>query len=318
MKKSFQLFLLFFSTLLSAQTYNNPLILFRHNKSAAITSIQILPKSIKVDLEYLGSAKYMDGWISISQGTKLTTQDGLSAKIIKGENIAFSPQKTPTVKNKIQKFSLYFEKIEDLKNKRFSIIEDSKSFTAFNFWDIKLENNENPSENNIPKYDFFITQIPQHLQFLYYYEYFIESHFDSKEFFNKLIEVSQEEKIPQISGIHTEDIDFHNKNAFAYTLITDLPTSKISSYYYVKDEDGKRINHIMIYFTTKEDAEKFFTSITSWYGAGLDGKSALKIDASKKNMYAILFNLSERYGNNMVDIDVLTWEEYKSLINSKK
>ena len=35
-------------------------------------------------------------------------------------------------------------------------------------------------------------------------------------------------------------------------------------------------------------------------------------------MYAILFNLSERYGNNMVDIDVLTWEEYKSLINSKK
>ena len=110
MKKSFQLFLLFFSTLLSAQTYNNPLILFRHNKSAAITSIQILPKSIKVDLEYLGSAKYMDGWISISQGTKLTTQDGLSAKIIKGENIAFSPQKTPTVKNKIQKFSLYFEK----------------------------------------------------------------------------------------------------------------------------------------------------------------------------------------------------------------
>ena len=163
MKKSFQLFLLFFSTLLSAQTYNNPLILFRHNKSAAITSIQILPKSIKVDLEYLGSAKYMDGWISISQDTKLTTQDGLSAKIIKGENIAFSPQKTPTVKNKIQKFSLYFEKIEDLKNKRFSIIEDSKSFTAFNFWDIKLENNENPSENNIPKYDFFITQIPQHL-----------------------------------------------------------------------------------------------------------------------------------------------------------
>ena len=69
---------------------------------------------------------------------------------------------------------------------------------------------------------------------------------------------------------------------------------------------------------TKEDAEKFFTSITSWYGAGLDRKSALKIDASKKNMYAILFNLSERYGNNMVDIDVLTWEEYKSLINSKK
>lgn len=318
MKQSFQLFLLFFSTLLSAQTYNNPFISIRPNKSAAITSIQILPKSIKIDYEYLGSTKYIDGWISISPDTKLSTQDGLSAKIIKGENIAFSPQKTPTTKNKLQKFSLYFEKIEDLKNKRFSIIEDSKNFTALNFWNIKLENNENPSENNIPKNDYFFTQIPQVLHFLYYNEYFIESHFDSKDFLNKLIEVSQEEKISQISEINTEDIDFQNKNAFAYTLTTDLPTSKISSYYYVKDQEGKRINHIMIYFTTKEDAEQFFTSMTSWYDASVNGKSALKIDATKKNMYAILFNLSESNGVSMVDIDVLAWEEYKNLINSKK
>jgi hypothetical protein len=300
-KTIFCLCLAFTSFLVYSQTYNNPYIFIRPNKSATITSINVLDKTIIVEIEYLGSSRQTKGYINILPETKIKTKDGLTANLLSTKNIEIAPKKTSYKPNVLQKFTLIFEKIDNLENKEFSIVESTKSPYSLNFFGIELKDNKEESESNSVKNDYFLSQIPDALHHLFYWNYFIESHYNTKVDFDNMIEYTIDDKIPQIEKIDGEEYD---SETFAYTLNTDFPTTNVSSYYYKNEKQGKSIDNIMFYFENKENAQLFFNSICNWYGASINEnkKFAYKVYFNK-DIYDIFFKITDR-NTNLFTVDI--------------
>jgi hypothetical protein len=277
-----------------SQTYNNPNIFIRTNKSATISSITVLDNTIIVEIEYLGSSRQTTGYINILPETKIKTKDGLAANLLSTKNIEIAPKKTSYKPNVLQKFTLVFEKIANLDKKEFSIVESTKSPWSLNFFGIELKDNRVQTENNSVKNDYFLSQIPDALHHLFYWDYFIESSYNTKVDFDNLIEYAIDEKIPQIEKIDGEEYD---SETYAYTLSTNLPTTNVSSYYYSNKEDGKSINHITFYFKNEADAQLYFKSFCDWYGASInvEKKLAVKSYFKNKNIYDIFIKINQRY-----------------------
>jgi hypothetical protein len=312
----FILFATFFSLTLVGQTYNYPSTAVRFQKTVAITSIEILPQSIKVNMEYLGSQTDSVGWMNISPETQIKTIDGIYANLKSTKGIEIAPKKTETKKGVLYKFTLEFELIEDLEKTEFSIIE-SESYFSFNFYNISLENNTESDESNIAKDDYFFTQIPESLRYLYISERFSEStNFDTRTIFDELIQESFETKIESISKISLKDFQEYSKKLRGYILDTDLPTTKSSSYYYDYNEGGERIFKIAISFNSKQNAALFLKSICAWYGASLneDSNYAMKLDFWGKEKYnAMLFALGDDNQKYEVVIMSLSMEELQKI-----
>lgn len=284
-----------------SQKYNNPNISMRPNKSASISSINVLDKTIIVEIEYLGSSRQTSGYINILPETKIKTKDGLTANLLSTKNIEIAPKKTSYQPNVLQKFTLVFEKIANLEKKEFSIVESIKSPWYLNFYGIELKDNKVQSESDSVKNDYFLSQIPDALHHLFYWDYFIESHYNTKVDFDNMIEYTIDNKIPQIGKIDGEEYD---SETFAYTLNTDFPTTNVSSYYYKNEKQGKSIDYIMFYFENKENAQKFFNSICNWYGASINEnkKFANKIYFNK-DIYDIFFKITDR-NTNLFTVDI--------------
>lgn len=284
-----------------SQKYNNPNISLRPNKSASISSINVLDKTIIVEIEYLGSSRQTSGYINILPETKIKTKDGLTANLLSTKNIEIAPKKTSYKPNVLQKFTLVFEKIANLEKKEFSIVESTKSPWYLNFYGIELKDNKVQSEKNSVKNDNFLSQIPDALHHLFYWDYFIESHYNTKVDFDNMIEYTINDKIPQIGKIDGEEYD---SETFAYTITTDLPTTNVSSYYYKNENQGKSIDNIMFYFQNKENAQLFFKSICNWYGASIheNKKFANKVYFNK-DIYDIFFKITDR-DTNLFTVDI--------------
>jgi len=263
-------------------------------------------------MEYLGSQTDSEGWMNISPETQIKTRDGIFANLISAYGIEIAPKKTETKKGVLYKFTLEFELIEDLEEKEFSIIE-SESYFSFNFYNISLENNSEPGESNIAKNDYFFTQIPDPLHYLYISERFSEStDYDTRIIFDELIQETFETKIESISKISLKDIQEYSKKLRGYTINTELTTTKSSSYYYDYNEGGERIFKINISFNSKENAALFYESICNWYGASINEDSgiAMKLDFWGKEKYNVmLFALNEGVDNYGIVIMSLTGEE---------
>lgn len=264
-KNYFALFLLF-SLCSYAQVFRHPAMYARPNKSVSISSIEILKNSIKVDIEYLVSNLDASGSYNISDRTLLKTDDDISAKLINAKGIFIAPQMSYAKPGEKKRFTLYFEKIENLQNKRLSLIENPSSSTAFNFYGIELNDNLNINPKYLPKNDFFLRGIPKDLHFLFYNELIFYSKNDLKELFNKLIEFSYDNPFPGIDEIATEEVPPFN----VYNIISknnDIVNS--SAYYFLQKEDGSKVDGVMFYIKGEKYADEFFRSICGWYNADI-------------------------------------------------
>ena len=284
-----------------SQSYHYPYIDLRPNKSATINSINVLEKTIVVEIDYLGSSRQTTGFINILPDTKIKTRDGLIANLISTKNIEMAPKKTSYKPNVLQKFTLIFEKIEGIEKKEFSIIEGTNHPWHLNFYGIELKDNKTQTESCSVKNDYFLSQIPDALHYLFYFDYFIESKFDTRIDFDRMIEYSIEKKIPQIEKIKSEE---YNSELYAYTLTTEMPTTNVSSYYFSNEDNGKSINHIMFYFLNKENAELFFNSISNWYGASINENENFANKVYFNNdIHDVFFKITDR-NTNLFTVDI--------------
>ena len=294
-----------------------PYTSLRTNKNYSINSIEIMKDRIKVDMTFRGSNLYSS--ISVQPSLSLETSNGEIAELINVENIKIKPQKTEVSVGKLHNFTLYFRKIEGLKNKRFSITSPNNSVVDIYMFDIELnENNKQQAENQNPKDDYFLSLVPVEILSLYYFEHFLDSNNDVRTIFERIVEAQVEGNLPVIENITSEEIDLGGKIADAYTITSKNNSAKISSYYINKDENGNRINSIMIYFNSTEEAGKFLESLATWYGSSYKkgDKSAIWIPIRTNKV--VFFNINERGFATTVDINILTDDEFKTLKNNQK
>lgn len=305
--------LLVSSSYVWGQKYKNPYVLERSNKRVAITAIDVQENSIKIDFDYLGSHLYDD--ITISPFTKIVADNGKIARLIKTENISYFPIQTSVKTNQKHKFSLFFEKIE--LTKVFDILENASTFGALNFMRIELKDSDKLATICQPKEDSYLTYIPDELRFLFETNIFMRSRKDLRPFFDSFIE----ENILK-TGIEEREINFGNRKTqtTAYTIFPKQETKNNAlfySFFFNKNENGNKINRIMVVFPNKDIARTFLNSIAT-QGRESFIKDDFHVELSLFNNITVYVLHPIYEGAYSVTIDSFTSEEYNDYIKGLK
>lgn len=328
MKKKLSILLLFLTFFyLQSQKYDYPFVNIRPNKQFAIKCLEILPRSIMVEMVFK-CPFYWGHEFSVNNNLYIETSTGEKAKLIKADGAPIEPLKLAIKENQELTFKLYFEKIEDLQNKRFTLRSERFSPAAPYFFDIILDKKESESLMVFTdkyaleaKSSDFLKNIPIELWEFYLLGNFIKSN-KAKQIFEDLIEMQASGKlgvkksVMSIKQISSEEISYRDGNADAYTIVSnkindDHEEESISSYYFEQGKTSDRVNTCMIWFNNKDKAKEFYDKVCDWYGVTMtsaDETHKALVDSYKERV--LIIELSDRDYMHTVDLSVLTYEEY--------
>lgn len=287
------LFFLILSHFLSAQTFNNPNVGYRTAKTLALTKVQIAGDYLRLDFKHIGSSLY-DGesWFNIFPTTEIVDSNG-RYKLIKADNVSIAPGKT-TVKNfQTSYFSLYFPKIPIWSGKIIHMIEDEKSFSSFNFYNITLNDNSVMSYEDSPKDEYFLRKIPSYMHAIYQSDFAFHND-KMKEYFISLTDALNKNNQYGFKVIK-QSAKLKNRNVTQFSLIPDKDYIRIyvpSVYSFVNDNGKDRIRNIIFYFSNDYETEAFFKTFSEFF-------SLTKMDSNTYTSYKSLNNKYYRVETKM-------------------
>lgn len=302
------LLILFLSQLTIAQTFNNPNVGFRTSKTLSLSKVEVDGEYLRLDFKHIGSSLYEgESWFNIFPTTEIVDANG-RYKLIKADNISMSPGKT-TVKNfQTSYFSLYFPKIPVWSGKTIHMVEDEKSFSSFNFYNITLNDNSTLSYEDSPKDEYFLRKIPTYLHTIYQADFAFHN---SKmiDYFVTLTDALNKNKEYGFKVIK-QTAKLKNKQVIQFSIIPDKDYVKIYAptvYSLINDNGNDRIRNIIFYFSNAYETEEFFKTFSEFFSlTKMDSKTYTSYKMLQKKYYRIetKMTLNSYSKDYIVEVDI--------------
>lgn len=249
-----------------SQEINFPAVFRRNEKSVAISKVTILEKSIKVDFDYL--ANTVGSWINMAKDSYIANNNGEKGMLIGQEGITINPEKTYIKEKGIQKFTLYFEKI-NIKDSEFHLIEDTNDSSAFNFYRIEMFNNDHYTILNEPKDNSILSYLPYDFRWIFSKEILYIRTGIYEDLFDDMMEHYYDDKLVAVNDVAKEKITLNNIDHITYTfrMNSDEKINRIRFFVEPKTIENPILRRIDLHFNSTEDLDKFIADYSNWHSA---------------------------------------------------